>query len=245
MAKSREQLTGTESGIRFRSEVLKPSLLPHLVVVLDSSQLEEAGADLTPAMLAILEVSAKFSTKYVTLQVPKPVNPAFYDSLVQLTKNITPHLQERGARFVNLSPINEDAPELQAALQETEEQTENNTGLTLAFGIGYDERAEVLQSARRIVAAGKKPEEIKIVTVTGNLKHPEIPDADMVLLTSEKEANIFRLPGLTWRGTYAEFVPTPLPFHSLTAEALTELIENQFLKRERRFGALPQAPNPK
>uniref|UniRef100_UPI0003639795 isoprenyl transferase n=1 Tax=Nocardiopsis salina TaxID=245836 RepID=UPI0003639795 len=92
-------------------------------------------------------------------------------------------------------------------LQDAEEMTKDNTGLTLQFCVNYGGRAEVVDSARalaRRVAAGElSPEKITEDAIARNLYAPGVPDVDLFLRSSgEQRTSNF----LLWQSAYAEFV---------------------------------------
>ncbi len=123
-------------------------------------------------------------------------------------------------------------------LNEAEELTRANSGLTLVVAFNYGARQEIARAARRIAeetAAGQlKPEDIDIETVGRFLDAPDLPDPDLIIRTSgEQRLSNF----LLWQSAYSElvFVPGYWPdFDRATLEAA--ILE--YRQRERRFGGL-------
>jgi len=134
-------------------------------------------------------------------------------------------------------------PEIAGLLQEAEELTAANSGLTLVIAFNYGARQEIAAAARRLaeeVLAGRlEPADITAERLSGSLYTDGIPDPDLVIRTSgEKRLSNF----LLWQAAYAEFVFLPILWPDFDRVALeTALLE--YANRERRFGGVP-APGP-
>jgi undecaprenyl diphosphate synthase len=123
-------------------------------------------------------------------------------------------------------------------LQEAEELTKANDGLTLVVAFNYGARQEIARAVRAIaeqVANGAlSPADIGVDTIAGLLDAPDVPDPDLIIRTSgEQRLSNF----LLWQSAYSElvFVPTYWPdFDRATLEAA--IVE--YRQRERRFGGL-------
>jgi undecaprenyl diphosphate synthase len=129
-------------------------------------------------------------------------------------------------------------PDIVRLLNEAEELTRDNSGLTLVVAFNYGARQEIARAARRIaadVADGKlKFQQIDAETIGRFLDAPDVPDPDLIIRTSgEQRLSNF----LLWQSAYSElvFVPTFWPdFDRATLEAAIL----QYRQRERRFGGL-------
>jgi undecaprenyl diphosphate synthase len=130
------------------------------------------------------------------------------------------------------------AHDIRAMLQEAEDLTRDNDGLTLMVAFNYGARQEIARAARRLaleVAAGRQSVEAITPDLLGqSLDAPDVPDPDVIIRTSgEQRLSNF----LLWQAAYSElvFVPTNWPdFDKSTLEsAITE-----YRRRERRFGGL-------
>lgn len=129
------------------------------------------------------------------------------------------------------------APAMCALLDEAEETTRANDGLTLILAIDYGGQDDILGAVRRLAAeaaAGRlRPEEISEADVAAALSTAGIPDPDLIIRTSgEKRLSNF----LLWQAAYAELVFVDLLWPDFGREALKAAIE-EFGRRERRFGA--------
>jgi undecaprenyl diphosphate synthase len=123
-------------------------------------------------------------------------------------------------------------------LQEAEDLTRNNDGLTLVVAFNYGARQEIARAARQLaieVAAGRLPADAVTPERLGRHLHaPDIPDPDVIIRTSgEQRLSNF----LLWQAAYSElvFVPTNWPdFDRATLEGAIQ----EYRRRERRFGGL-------
>jgi undecaprenyl diphosphate synthase len=123
-------------------------------------------------------------------------------------------------------------------LNEAEELTRANSGLTLVVAFNYGARQEIARAARRIAeetAAGKlKAEDIDIETVGRFLDAPDLPDPDLIIRTSgEQRLSNF----LLWQSAYSELVFVPGYWPDFDRDTLEAAIL-EYRQRERRFGGL-------
>jgi undecaprenyl diphosphate synthase len=129
-------------------------------------------------------------------------------------------------------------PDIRALLQETEDLTCHNTGLTLVVAFNYGGRQEIARAARALaeqVAAGTlSPRDIDLDRVEAALDTSGIPDPDLVIRTSgEQRVSNF----LTWQTAYSEFVFVPDFWPDFDHTTLRAAID-EYRRRDRRFGGL-------
>jgi len=123
-------------------------------------------------------------------------------------------------------------------LEEAEDLTKDNDGLTLVVAFNYGARQEIARAARRIaevVARGTMTlADITVDTVTGFLDAPDVPDPDLIIRTSgEQRLSNF----LLWQSAYSELVFVPNYWPDFDRAALEAAIR-EYKQRERRFGGL-------
>jgi undecaprenyl diphosphate synthase len=119
--------------------------------------------------------------------------------------------------------------DLQQSMDEVEEETRNNTGLTVWCCLSYGGRAEIVAAAQAAAASG---EEITEESLARHLWTEGMPDPDIIIRTSGEQ----RLSGfLTWQSVYSElfFTNTKWPDFS---EAEFDSILSEYAERERRRG---------
>ncbi|ADU27156.1 polyprenyl diphosphate synthase [Ethanoligenens harbinense] len=126
--------------------------------------------------------------------------------------------------------------ELQALMAETEEVSENRTGLRLNIAINYGGRPELVAAARAIaedVRAGTlAPEAVDANVLASHLETAGQPDPDLVIMPgAEKRISNF----LLWQSAYAEYWFSDVLWPDFTPDVLEQAIAD-FNTRKRRFG---------
>jgi undecaprenyl diphosphate synthase len=129
--------------------------------------------------------------------------------------------------------------DLVALLDEAEDLTRANTGLTLVIAFNYGARQEIADAARQLAHRAARgeidPAAIDVETIGAHLYTSDIPDPDLIIRTSgEQRLSNF----LMWQCAYAELVFLPLHWPDFDRAAL-ETALSQYGARERRFGGLP------
>lgn len=123
-------------------------------------------------------------------------------------------------------------------LRAAEEQTTNNTTMTLAMCVNYGGRAEITDATRAIateVAAGRmKPREVNEKTLTSFMNDPLMPDVDLFLRPSGEQRTSNFLP---WQAVYAEMVYQDVLFPDYTRAHLRDAVL-EYARRDRRFGGV-------
>ncbi|HTN95920.1 MAG TPA: isoprenyl transferase [Nordella sp.] len=130
------------------------------------------------------------------------------------------------------------APDIVALIEETEERTGTNTGLTLIVAFNYGSRQEIAAAARDLALAVKEgrvaPENITPELFGSFLETQGIPDPDLLIRTSGEQ----RLSNyLLWQCAYTEFVFVDEYWPDFSRETLQRAIA-EYHTRERRFGGL-------
>lgn len=125
------------------------------------------------------------------------------------------------------------APDLRAEMARAVELTRNNDGLKLVVAVGYGGQQDVVQAARKVVAAGS---EITAESLEAALDTAGVPPPDLLIRTGgEKRISNF----LLWQLAYSElyFCDTLWPDFgdAQFAEALA-----WYASRQRRFGRVPE-----
>ena len=129
-------------------------------------------------------------------------------------------------------------PDIRRLLDEAEELTKDNDGLTLVVAFNYGARQEIARAAARIAAMVKQgaidAAEINADLVGQNLDASDLPDPDLIIRTSgEQRLSNF----LLWQAAYSELVFVPTYWPDFDRAALEGAIA-EYRRRERRFGGL-------
>jgi len=111
-------------------------------------------------------------------------------------------LNENNIRFRVIGRPEELAPDVQQELEIGIEQTARNTGMQFNIALNYGGRAEIVDAARRAMAAGVAPEQLDERRFGEFLYTAGQPDPDLVIRTSGEQ----RLSGfLLWQSAHSEF----------------------------------------
>ncbi|MDE8342603.1 MAG: polyprenyl diphosphate synthase, partial [Acidocella sp.] len=145
-------------------------------------------------------------------------------------------LHESGVRLVVIGERDRFGPNLAAELAAAEAKTEHNAKLTLVMALSYGGRADIVDAARRALAAGLAPDQLTEEKFASLLATDGIPDPDLLIRTSGEE----RISNfLLWQTAYAELYFTDVLWPDFEAADFTMALA-EFARRERRFGARPE-----
>jgi undecaprenyl diphosphate synthase len=130
------------------------------------------------------------------------------------------------------------AADIVALIEETEQRTRSNTGLTLVVAFNYGSRQEIAAAARDLAIAVRDgrvaPESITPELLGSYLATDGIPDPDLLIRTSGEQ----RLSNyLLWQCAYTEFVFVDEFWPDFNRDTLQRAIA-EYLTRERRFGGI-------
>ncbi|GGR30932.1 isoprenyl transferase [Streptomyces roseolus] len=126
-------------------------------------------------------------------------------------------------------------------LQVAQEQTKDNTKLTLYFCMNYGGRAELTDAAQALaedVKAGRlDPAKITEKTIQKYLYYPDMPDVDLFLRPSgEQRTSNY----LIWQSAYAEMVFQDVLWPDFDRRDLWRACV-EYAQRDRRFGGVDPA----
>ena len=125
---------------------------------------------------------------------------------------------------------------LQNKIFQAEQQTENNTGLTLVIAANYGGHWDITQAFQKIttkILAGElETQDISEELISQNLTTSELPEPDLFIRTGgEQRISNF----LLWQLAYTEFYFTDSLWPDFDQSLMTKAI-NSFKSRQRRFG---------
>ncbi|MBI4484636.1 MAG: isoprenyl transferase [Acidobacteria bacterium] len=147
-------------------------------------------------------------------------------------------LLSNNIRFRVIGRPEELAPDVQHELELGIRQTENNTGMQFNIALNYGGRAEIVDAARRAMAAGVAPEALDERTFSEFLYTAGQPDPDLLIRTSgEMRVSNF----LLWQIAYAEIWVTETLWPDFRRRDLLEAVL-AYQKRDRRYGGIKPSP---
>ena len=128
--------------------------------------------------------------------------------------------------------------EIIAKIKNIEEQTKNNSAITLNIALNYGGRDELVFAARKIAEQVKNgslvPEDITEKLISENIYTNYMPDPDFIIRPSGE----YRLSNfLLWQSAYSEFWYSDILWPDFTRDDLITAICD-YQKRNRRFGGV-------
>lgn len=135
----------------------------------------------------------------------------------------------------DLTALDDDIIEL---IKESEEGSENATGLKLNIALNYGGRDELVHAVKKIVAKQEKGEisieDINENLISDNLYTGGMPDPDIIIRPSGE----YRLSNyLIWQAAYSEYWFSDVLWPDFTPKDLEKAIDD-YNKRHRRFGGV-------
>ncbi|MCR5216208.1 MAG: isoprenyl transferase [Lachnospiraceae bacterium] len=128
------------------------------------------------------------------------------------------------------------AADIVATIEQLEEMTAKNTGLTFTIALNYGGRDELRRAmvdmAKQVQEGKLKPEEITEEMISNHLDTKLLPDPDLLIRTSGEERLSNFLP---WQLCYTEFYFPTVLWPDFDKNELIKAIE-KYNARERRFG---------
>ena len=143
---------------------------------------------------------------------------------------------DEGLRVIILGDKTPFSEELKQKMQQMEEKTNNNTGLTLGVCLNYSGRSDITQAVKNIAAKVKeneiKIEDINQELINENLYTHDFPYPDIVVRTSgEYRTSDF----LSWQIAYSELYFTDKYWPDFNEEDFNNVII-EYSNRNRRYG---------
>lgn len=129
-------------------------------------------------------------------------------------------------------------PDIIDAINNLEEKTKDNTGITFIVAINYGSRDEITRGVKRIAEKVKEGnlsiDDIDGAMISQNLDTADFPDPDLLIRTSGEE----RLSNfLMWQLAYTEFYFTDVLWPDFDKNELIKAIE-KYSGRDRRYGTI-------
>jgi undecaprenyl diphosphate synthase len=147
-------------------------------------------------------------------------------------------LLKNNIRFRVIGRAEELSPDVRHELDLGIAKTAANTGMLFNIALNYGGRAEIVDAARRAIAAGVSPDDLDERRFADFLYTAGQPDPDLLIRTSgEMRVSNF----LLWQIAYAEIWVTDTLWPDFRRRNLLEAIV-AYQKRDRRYGGIKPAP---
>jgi undecaprenyl diphosphate synthase len=191
-----------------------------------------AASDLGIAVLTIFSFSSENWSR------PQSEIRDLLSLLRRFIRNDLAELHKSNVRVRIIGERDDLAHDIRALLDEAEDLTRHNDGLTLVVAFNYGARQEIARAARRLAAevAARRlsADDISPELLARHLDLPDLPDPDVIIRTSgEQRLSNF----LLWQAAYSELVFVPINWPDFDRSALESAIV-EYRRRERRFGGL-------
>ncbi|MBS1977128.1 MAG: isoprenyl transferase [Bacteroidetes bacterium] len=237
----------------FKDQIDANNLPLHIAIIMDGNGrwAKRKGAarifghrNAIQAVTDVTEGCGELGIKYLTLYAfstenwgrPKEEVDGLMELLVNTLKKEINHLMDNQVRLRTIGDISHLPKACQRNLEEAQQLTRNNLGLTVLLALNYSGRWEILKAARKLaddVQRGRlHSEDIDERTFSAALETAGIPDPELLIRTSgEMRVSNF----LLWQIAYTEIFITKTLWPDFRKEDLYEAI-HAYQHRERRFG---------
>src|SRR6185295_15566903 len=195
----------------------------------------------------VVETSARLGIQVLTLYAFSVENwkrpPTEVSTLMSLLKRYLRlelnTLLRNNIRFRVIGREDELARDIREELKAAETKTATNTGMLFNIALNYGGRAEIVEAAKRLLAAGVAPDELDEQRFAGFLYTAGQPDPDLLIRTSgEMRVSNF----LLWQIAYSEIWVTDTLWPDFRCRHLLEAVA-AYQKRDRRYGGI-KPPEP-
>src|SRR6186713_570613 len=232
-------------------EVNFEALPSHIAIIMDGNgrwaaqrhlprvEGHRAGID---SVRDVVETSARLGIEVLTLYAFSVENwkrpRAEVNTLMMLLKRYIRlelnTLLQNNIRFQVIGRAEALPPDVQDELEIGIGKTAKNTGMLFNIALNYGGRAEIVDAARRAIAAGLSADDLDEARFSSLLYTAGQPDPDLLIRTSgEMRISNF----LLWQIAYSEIWVTDAFWPDFRAGHLLEAIVD-FQKRDRRYGAI-------
>jgi undecaprenyl diphosphate synthase len=194
----------------------------------------------------VVETSARLGIEVLTLYAFSVENwkrpRAEINTLMMLLKRYLrlelSTLLKNNIRFRVIGREDELAPDVRHELEIGIRQTATNSGMLFNIALNYGGRAEIIDAARRVLAAGISPEDLDERRFSEFLYTAGQPDPDLLIRTSgEMRVSNF----LLWQIAYSEIWVTETLWPDFRRRHLLEAVV-AYQKRDRRYGGIKPSP---
>ena len=158
------------------------------------------------------------------------------DLLREYLKSELKEIQDNGVRIVFIGERQMLSADIVEQMNKIENDTRNNSKMTLCIALSYGSRQEILGAVRKIATLAQKgdisPAEIDDKMFSDMLYTKDIPDPDLLIRTGgDRRVSNY----LLWQLAYSEFYFSPTQWPDFNKEELIKIIAD-FNSRERRYG---------
>ncbi len=180
-----------------------------------------------------VEVLTLFAFSSENWRRPKQEVSLLMDLFMTTLQREVDKLDKNGIRIRFIGDRTAFSTKLQQKINQAEQQTRKNNGLSLVIAANYGGRWDMCQAMRQLLNDPEQDtQNVKETDIERYLSTAGLPEPDLFIRTGgEKRISNF----LLWQLAYTELYFTPTLWPDFDKRALQEAI-NDFKSRERRFG---------
>ena len=190
----------------------------------------------------VLQYLADSRVKFVTLYAfstenwnrPLPEVRGILKLMEEALIKQTPQLHEKNIKVIHLGKIDRLEESMKIALQNAQDLTKFNTGITLNVAFDYGGRDEILEAVKSLIREQIQPDEIDEALFSSHMYTHPSPDPDLVIRTGG-ELRISNF--LLWQSAYSEYYHTPTYWPDFDDSELDFALKS-YQSRDRRFGGV-------
>ncbi len=188
----------------------------------------------------IIKACVEFGVRYLTVYAfstenwsrPQEEVRGLMNILSEAIEKELPELNRQGVRLRHIGRLERLEPRLIKKINAALEVTSKNDRLDMCIAWNYGGRDEIIYAVEKIIADGRKPEEITENLISQYVFTSGIPDPDLVIRTSGE----FRTSNfLLWQTAYSEWYFPKIFWPDFGREAFYDALVD-YAARERRFG---------
>lgn len=154
------------------------------------------------------------------------------DLLEWSLRNDLEEFHQKGIRLKIIGRREQLRASIVEGIERAEEQTKNNTKMTLVIALNYGGQAEIVDAYKTLMQRGVSADQVTEEAIASALYWPEMPAPDFIVRTSGEE----RLSGfLLWQAAYAELYWYQKNWPDFSEADLDAALE-EYARRQRRFG---------
>jgi undecaprenyl diphosphate synthase len=163
------------------------------------------------------------------------------DEIMNLLRRYLDEMSSKNDENIRLRIIgnrHQLSEDLQRKIENVEEKSEKNSGMTLNIALNYGGRHEIAEASKKLASDVMMGvlhlDEIDAAALEKKLDTAGLPDPDIILRPSgEKRLSNF----LLWQCAYSEFIYMDVLWPDFTTHDLDSAIE-EYMGRKRRFGGI-------
>lgn len=191
------------------------------------------------AMQKVIDLANEYGIKAVSFYAfstenwSRPQNEinALFNMIKSFATKELPHYAANNFVIKYMGDLSKLPQDIQLTLENSVEETKNNTGTIVNIGINYGGQDEIIYAVKELISSGV---EITKENLAKFMYTADLPDLDLIVRSSgEKRLSNFML----WQSAYAELTFTEEFWPDFDRDILDKIL-TEYSNRNRRFGKI-------